>query len=382
MHIHRLKTPMLSYNVDLTSYIDGKALFLELASYHRDLNLHTFAVSELCKIRRQILLQTLLLARTHPNPVAQIFRNSQGLIGIIRGSVLFTVRCLTVPVTIRGSPNYCYQEIPIWLGDKPAFVNPETLVIQYSAEQVACSSHLPPLHFIDGTWISFFPNITNVTSVPIQLAPDSSPDLHLPVYTEVGNAGLYDQALMRDLQYTLLFGSVRTSLVSVMTHRILSEDADSFGFSTVDIFSFSDISRLADSLFSGVFGFAEKFGRWASIFVSLTILVGIFRAIIAALLSGQLLQAFAHCGVSLITSIQHVIGITTIDNTPPAPPPSPTFHRHSAVDEFPPVATDPLLTPVASDHPAHSLPKTSPLQNPRLSHLVITRTKPHKSVPV
>lgn len=220
---------MMSSNADLATYINTKAMFQEVTTKQRIEFLQKQEIYERCKIERETLLNRLALARTSPDPVARLLQDHMGYNGVVMGSTLFLVRCVPQSVELRNASR-CYQEVPITVDGRDAFMSASSRIIIPRGQEVTCNPIVAPTHFIDGTWYKFNPNPVILDRSPEMLKPTVSKGVAFPLFKEVATGGLYATSTIQDLQENLEFAAERNALLNSISRRALGRDTDQNAF--------------------------------------------------------------------------------------------------------------------------------------------------------
>lgn len=83
-----------------------------------------------------------------------------GYTAVTRGEVLYLVQCKAVKIKVISS-DACYQELVVKdVHNVTKYVKPSTRILVNIGTEIECSTLVPPMYNIDGTWIRIGSEIT------------------------------------------------------------------------------------------------------------------------------------------------------------------------------------------------------------------------------
>lgn len=92
--------------------------------------------------------------------IPQVYTKSPGYTAVTRGEVIYLKQCKSLRVKVIFTDN-CYQELVVKdIHNLTRYVKPSTRIIVNMGTEIECSTMLPPMYNIDGTWIRVGSEIT------------------------------------------------------------------------------------------------------------------------------------------------------------------------------------------------------------------------------
>lgn len=89
-----------------------------------------------------------------------MYTKSPGYTAVTRGEVIYLIQCKAIKVKVISSEN-CYQELVVKdTKNSTRYVKPSTRIIVDMGTEIECSTMLPPMYNVDGTWIRVGSEIT------------------------------------------------------------------------------------------------------------------------------------------------------------------------------------------------------------------------------
>ncbi|CAB0028037.1 unnamed protein product [Trichogramma brassicae] len=126
-----------------------------------------------CELERKVIENTLSIATTQPAEVARKIMKSQGWTGIVRGEIIYLVKCLRVMTELRKTDD-CYEQLPVTFQNQSMFLAPRTRILVANGKEVQCDGRLPPMFKLGDQWYRSIPHIVPAATPEI-LAPKMTP---------------------------------------------------------------------------------------------------------------------------------------------------------------------------------------------------------------
>lgn len=166
----RLMTRDTNAPIDLDLIMDLKLFYIEENTRNRTTELYRTIYNEMCAKNLLYLRSLLSLANTAPEEFAWIDMRESGYTAVLRGEVIYLIKCAPKLVEIREDPN-CYQEIPAQWNNRSVFLSPHTRIITSIGTPIVCSLLTPQLYKIDGRWVKLGGE-PYVPSSPVELTAE------------------------------------------------------------------------------------------------------------------------------------------------------------------------------------------------------------------
>jgi hypothetical protein len=131
-------------NLDIFTYVNSKFVYVErhvrrqMTAFYHDI------LTQRCSMEKKVIENALSLATILPDEFAYIVTKTPGHMALIAGEVVHIVKCIPVQVKVRHTAE-CYTELPVWQGNRTAFLTPKTLILIKQGNHRECSTILPTL---------------------------------------------------------------------------------------------------------------------------------------------------------------------------------------------------------------------------------------------
>ena len=290
-------------NVDPLAYYNTKASAQELTSLKRINDLQARAIYGRCKVKRDLMITQLAMARSNPEAIIKTIKSGPGYSGAVYGDVLFISRCQPVAVTLRNDTEKCYNQLAVTWRGEPWFLADNSKILVKHAEEVTCSRVVTPTNNLHGTWVAFSPQPGPARLVPEVLAPEADQPLAFRPMNEFATGGLYSDESMRELQSTIAFPNARAAVLNVITKRMMGDDASIDGYQVTNIFSTGALERLSQSLLGRIGYYLYKFGDICSIMIGLACLGYFIKMVLDVTFYGHLLYEVFGCGWAMCAGV-------------------------------------------------------------------------------
>ncbi|EFA11706.2 hypothetical protein TcasGA2_TC001793 [Tribolium castaneum] len=269
------KQQVTTENIDLTVYINSKFLYMEQSLKTSIDRAYAYTIHRRCLLRREILKNRLVLAPLSPNVVSTLVKGQLGFIGKVAGEALYILQCVPRVVEIRREKG-CYMELPVKVDNESYFMSPVTRILQRYAEQIECSTLVPPLYNINNRWTSFSPH-PGVGISPVTLTVDTEGHLPFNSIQSLGTGGLYTPQEIREAQQAMLFGFERTAISNILARKALGQPIESQGVSVLSMFTADEIEKLAETTLQKMWGWFSWIGNITSGMIGLYMIWRIFK---------------------------------------------------------------------------------------------------------
>ena len=158
-------------NLDIFTYVNSKFVYVEKHIKRQMTALYHDVLTQRCNTEKKVIENALSLATLLPDEFAYTITKTPGHMALIAGEAVHIVKCVPVQVKIRHTTE-CYSELPVWQGNRTAFLTPKTHILTQHGNHRECSAVLPTLYNIDGLWHKFVPKPMEAIA-PQELRPDT-----------------------------------------------------------------------------------------------------------------------------------------------------------------------------------------------------------------
>lgn len=259
--------------VDLFLYTNSKLVYVEQHLARELTSVYLHFQKQMCDVNHRLLTHLTTLAMVAPEEFAWTYTQQPGITAVLRGEVVYMVKCAPVSVDYRAS-SACFQEIPVTYNGTQVFLKPRSRIITTYGTEIDCSPLAPPLFFLNGNWVSFAPHPTHVlppqvlnASFQAEWAYTSPPHLI--------SAGLYSQSLLEKYQRQLMFPIERTAIETTMAASMAGLNVDHQGLDASGLLRQSGLDKLQTSFMERIYGW------WWTFSVNLAGVMGVIFVITA-----------------------------------------------------------------------------------------------------
>ena len=398
-------------NAEILTFFQSKMQYMEVRNRMDLTTLHLHSLKRRCEIERQALAQKLALLRTFPEAAGQVLHSgARGVQATVRGESLVVVICPRVKVAFRNTNGTCYNGIPIKYQNQSMFLTPVSHVLTPHAEEVPCSRLAPNLFQIADGWVALTPQPVQIVDEPTILRPAPDISLNFQKMKHIAGKGIFSLQDMRALQKSMLFSSERSAVNSYVANRILG-NAPKTSFDSINIFSASDLEKIADTTINKIWGWLSSFGLLSSGFLGILFIIQVIKYVFSVTLRVFHLHRELGCGIWILSAVWSSLANCILhenikkrlpDNEyhtrgdspdPPPPPPNSEYvamfsfpgNEKPAYDEpkgtmryYPVLPTNTPLTPTTQTPPASTTTASAPMSS--VTYSVINHPSEKKHV--
>lgn len=127
---------------------------------NRTNDLYKLFLNRYCDLTRDHMYSLISLARSNSEEFAWVYMKQPGYTAVTRGEVIYLIQCKATKVKVISTDN-CYQELVVKDNqNNTKYVKPSTRILVNLGTEIECSTIVPPMYNIDGTWIRIGSEIT------------------------------------------------------------------------------------------------------------------------------------------------------------------------------------------------------------------------------
>uniref|UniRef100_A0AAN0N745 Glycoprotein n=1 Tax=Rocky Ridge virus TaxID=3139880 RepID=A0AAN0N745_9VIRU len=291
------KSPLDPKEVDLFLYTTSKLVYVEQHLARELTSVYLHFQKQMCDVNHRLLTHLTTLAMVAPEEFAWTYTQQPGITAVLRGEVVYMVKCAPASVEYRASSS-CYQEIPVTYNGTKAFLKPRSRIITTYGTEIDCSPLAPPLFFLNGNWVSFSPHPTHV--LPPQVLNASFQAEW--VYTSpphLISAGLYSQSLLEKYQRQLMFPIEKTAIETTMAASMAGLGVDHQGLDASGLLRQSGLDKLQTSFMERIYGWWWTFSVNLAGVMGFIFIITAIKAVGNVVLNATFLYRTFGCGFRL-----------------------------------------------------------------------------------
>nr|UKS70437.1 G protein [Nuomin virus] len=283
--------------VDLFLYTNSKLVYVEQHLARELTSVYLHFQRQLCDVNHRLLTHLTTLAMVAPEEFAWTYTQQPGVTAVLRGEVVYMVKCAPVSVTYMATGK-CYQEIPVTYNGTAAFLKPRSRILTRYGTEIDCSPLAPPLFHLNGQWVSFTPQ-----PIPVLAPTVLNASYHREwVYTSpprLVSAGLYSQELLEKYQRQLMFPIERSAIETTMAASMAGLQVDHQGLDASGLLRQSGLDKLQTSFMRRVYGWWWTFSVNLAGIMGVIFILAAIKALGNIVLNATFLYRTFGCGLRL-----------------------------------------------------------------------------------
>lgn len=253
-------------NVMLSAYTNSKIIYFEWNLSGQLDDLWTLVQTSTCQTNEQVLKDQLSIGATNPEEFAYTYNDYRpGMSGVKMGEVIYLFRCAAVGGIVLRSTDQCYDDIPVTWKNESWFLTPRTHILSRTGKTVPCVSAMPPMHRIDGTWVSM-ERKSRTGAHPDVLTAEGAGEWS---YKRIGNwnkIGIYTEEDIQHLQENMMFGHSIDSVQVNMARAAGGENTDRSGWDFGSAITVDEAKKIVVNGADLMFRVMVEYGTYLAIF--------------------------------------------------------------------------------------------------------------------
>lgn len=288
-------------NLDLFAYINTKFVYVEKNVKTQMTTLYRDVMHQKCQLERQVLKNALALASLLPDEFAYTIMRAPGYMAVVAGEVIHIVKCTPVAVRVRHMSD-CYQELPVYQQNNSMFLNPKSRILLKTGTIRECTSLLPQMFQIEGTWYRLTPK--PVESLPPQmLQPMSRPTWKYIDTSSLATSGIYSQQELDNLRDHIMFPAERPSVINTIARGATGRHVPQETVSMLNLLNEADINRITENAVSKLWDGFLTFGSASAGVIGLILIFRGVKLCVDAVIRGYTLHTVYGWSIHLIGAI-------------------------------------------------------------------------------
>ncbi|XP_071055082.1 uncharacterized protein [Onthophagus taurus] len=217
------KTKVNLFNMDPTTYVNTKIVFVERHLQRQLTSLYADVIVQRCTLEQQVLRNLQTLAVTAPMEFAYAKIKQPGYMAVNHGELVHVIQCNPVEVQVRNTER-CYHELPVTYMDSLLFMAPRTHVLQKYGTEIGCNPFLFPAYKLGNKWYKVSHTLHEIPT-PEVMEPNNE---NRWTYVSPGNlfqGGIYSQEDMEDLRQHIIIPTERKAVSNILTETMIYDIA-------------------------------------------------------------------------------------------------------------------------------------------------------------
>lgn len=245
-------------NLDIFTYVNSKFIYVERHLRTQITQLYNTIVTQKCHAEVQIIRNA--LSQTEQDLVALAIMQKPGFLAVPAGEGLHIIQCIPRIVQIRRTDE-CYQELPIILNNRTAFIKPRTHIITEIGTRKKCNDLLPTLFRINNKWYKIMPR--PIESLPPQtMEPFVKPTWEYVEPQNIATSGIYTSQEIEELKNHIMFPVEKHAALESLAQGITGNQYSPGSISITNLLTEKELKTLTKSLATKLW---EKFALMGNI---------------------------------------------------------------------------------------------------------------------
>ena len=288
-------------NLDIFTYVNSKFVYVEKHIKRQMTALYHDVLTQRCTTEKKVIENALSLATLLPDEFAYTITKTPGHMALIAGEAVHIVKCVPVQVKIRHTTE-CYSELPVWQGNRTAFLTPKTHILTQHGNHRECSAVLPTLYYIDGLWHKFVLKPMEAIA-PQELRPDTRQTWQYSAPSSLATSGIYTQRDLDTLRDHVMFPVEKTTILNTLARGATGKVIVPGTVNILRIMDKNALTTLAKNTASKLWTGIMEFGTVSAAILGIFIILKIMKTIVDIVIHGYQLRETYGCGLALLGAI-------------------------------------------------------------------------------
>lgn len=297
----KTKTKIPVNNLDIFTYVNSKFVYVEKHIRTQMTALYNDVIMQKCNLEKQVIKNALALGSLLPDEFAYTLMKRPGYMAVVAGEVAHIIKCIPVEVSIRR-PTECYAELPVVHRNQTLFLSPKSRILSKFGTQRECSTILPVMYKIEGTWYRFTPGpIENLP--PEVIKPNTQPAWRYLTPGKLATSGIYSEADIEELRDHIMFPAERPALLNTIARGMSGQQIPDGSISMYGLLDEKTLTKIVESTTSKVWSGFITFGSATAGVLGIFIVVRLIKIIIDTLIHGYALHSVYGWSLHLLAAI-------------------------------------------------------------------------------
>lgn len=275
-------------NLDIFSYVNSKFVYVEKHISTQIKTMYRDILVQRCNLERQMLQNTLGMARYSPDEFAYNLMKGPGYMALLAGEVAHIVKCIPVEVKYRRTTE-CYNEMPVYNGNRTHHMRPKTHILTGIGTLVTCNRLVAPRYVFDGEWYSLGPD-------PIMAKPPTTiKPLTAPTWTYINphslaSSGIYTQGDLDELRSHIMFPAERPAILNTIARGMNGLSFNDQSGSISNLLDEIALKKIASTAWEKTWGTFLKFSSVSAGIIGILMILRGIKLIIDTIIHGYALH--------------------------------------------------------------------------------------------
>ena len=288
-------------NLDIFTYVNSKFIYVEKHLKTQIIQLYKDIIRQKCDIEKQVLKNALALIHVAPEDVATTITREPGHLAIPSGEVVHIIKCIPTTCQTRRTAE-CYSELPVTYKNDSYFLTPRNHILIKTGTKRECSSILPAMYRIHGTWYRMLPNpVDSVPPLPLQPMTNSKWNYVDP--QNLANGGIYSAEDVEKLNDHIMFPVEKIAILNGLAQ---GASGRTYAEGTVQIHNLLDeqaLEKIAENTTRRIWHGFVKFGSVSAGLMGIYVAWRIIKTIINTILNGIALHQVYGWSIRLLVAV-------------------------------------------------------------------------------
>lgn len=316
----RTRSKIAVDNLDIFSYVNSKFVYVEKHVKTQLNQLYRDIMEQKCALEKQILQNALSLASIAPDEMAFRIMKSPGYTAVLMGEVMHLVKCVPVECKVRHTER-CYNELPVTHRNTSYFLLPRSRIMTRTGSIKECSSLLPTMYKIGGSWFRLTPRPMESLPPPI-IQPLTHPAWQYISPVALATSGIYSNEDLDRLKAHIMFPVEKPSTLNTMARGAMGEKIPPGSISLLNLLDEQSLERIAETAGAKVWKGFITFGSASAGVLAVIIILRLAKLIVDTLIHGYALHSVYGWSLHLLgaiwSSVTHLL--LHLGNQPPRRP--------------------------------------------------------------
>lgn len=299
----RFKTrlPIPVNNLDIFTYVNSKFIYVEKHLKTQITQLYKDIIRQKCEIENQVLKNALSMIHVSPEDVATTVTREPGHLAIASGEVIHIIKCIPITCQTRRTTD-CFLELPVTYKNESYFLTPRNRVLIKRGTKRECSSILPTMYKIHGTWYRLLPRpVDSVPPMPLQSIAKSK--WHYVDPHNLANGGIYSPEDIEKLKEHIMFPVEKTAIINGLAQGASGRAYSTDTIKLTNLLDEEVLEKIANDTTKRIWNGFIKFGSVSAGLMGIYVTWRIIKTIINTILNGIALHKVYGWSIRLLVAV-------------------------------------------------------------------------------
>jgi hypothetical protein len=292
-------------DIDMFAYLNSKFIYVERHITVQIVQMYLDIIHQECENERKSLQIMITQAMSNPVEFAYDYYHGPGYTAIVKGEVIYLVKCHPTPVTIRETQK-CYNSLPVLVNNQSMFLTPRTRIMTPVGEEVECISAVPSGFFILGKWYFSQSKLIH-QEAPNEVRPNTRLVWHYNDAHELAKSGIYSDQELEKLRKQLLAPITKEAITSVISQVLDGSSIAPTDLSFHKLIDQASLEVIASDILDKFWGWMRFVGNWTSGCIGVYVVWKFLKYLFDVILNTKILYDMFGWSISLVASVSTAI---------------------------------------------------------------------------